>query len=414
MGRDRLGLILILLMIRMVAAAQHFGGHPASMKWNQINTDSIRIIFPPGFEKQAQSIALLTHSIPFTTGNSIGTAVKKMDVVLQPYSTISNGYVSLGPRRSEFILTPLQNSFQLGSIPWHVSLALHEYRHIQQYNNFRKGISRAFYYLFGQQGQELANNAAIPNWFWEGDAVLQETILSSQGRGRLPWFFNGFRSLNQADKNYSWMKLRNGSLRDYIPDHYQLGYQLVTYGREKFGESFWQKVTNDAVRFRGVFYPFQKAIKKYAGISFRKFRNDALHYFNDTLLQNPAFLRSNEDGSVNTSLLNVKAGRYNSTTGVDSVLNISGRSKHFIADEEFPQWIDSIHLVYTFSSYKQVPAFRILNIADGTDRELRKRDISLDGHFSYKNGRIVYAAYEPHTRWGWRDYSDIRLLDVTT
>ncbi len=374
----RSGFILFFLMLQFVSFGQYFGGHPTSMKWNQVNTDSIRIIFPHGFEKQAQSIARITHAIPFFTGKSIGSTVKKMDIVLQPYSTISNGYVSLGPRRSEFILTPLQNSFELGSVPWPVSLALHEYRHIQQYNNFRKGVSRAFYYLFGQQGQELANNAAVPNWFWEGDAVLQETILSSQGRGRLPWFFNGFKSLDQAGKNYSWMKLRNGSFRDYTPSHYQLGYQLVTYGREKFGEDFWQKVTDEAVRFHGVFYPFQKAIKKHAGISFKKFRTDALEYFRD------------------------------------SIASVETHAQHFIANEEFPQWIDSIHLVYAYSSYRQVPAFRILNIKDGTERELRKRDINLDGQFSYRNGKIVYAAYEPDTRWGWRDYSDIRLIDVAS
>ncbi len=378
MVRHRSGFILFFLMLSIASVAQHFGGHPTSMKWNQVNTDSIRIIFPQGFERQAQSIARIAHAIPFTTGKSIGTTVKKMDVVLQPYSTISNGYVSLGSRRSEFMLTPLQNSFELGSIPWHASLALHEYRHIQQYNNFRKGVSKAFFYLFGQQGQELANNAAVPNWFWEGDAVFQETILSSQGRGRLPWFYNGFRSLDQAGRNYSWMKLRNGSLRDYTPSHYQLGYQLVTYGREFYGEDFWQKVTNDAVRFRGVFYPFQKAIKKHSGISFKKFRTEALEYFRD------------------------------------SVTSVTTKSQHFIANEEFPQWIDSIHLVYEFTSYKRVSAFRILNIEDGTEKELRKRDISLDGYFSYKNGKIVYAAYEPDTRWGWRDYSDIRLIDVAS
>src|SRR5688572_19982685 len=194
----RSGFLLFSMLLCIHSAAQHFGGHPAGMKWNQINTDSIRIIFPPGVERQAQSIAGYVHALPFLSGKSIGNHVRKFDIVLQTHSTISNGYVSLGPRRSEFQLTPLQNSFQLGSIPWHQSLALHEYRHIQQYNNFRKGVSKAFYYLFGQQGQELANNAAVPNWFWEGDAVLQETILSSQGRGRLPWFYNGFRSLDQA------------------------------------------------------------------------------------------------------------------------------------------------------------------------------------------------------------------------
>ncbi len=61
-------------------------------------------------------------------------------------------YVALGPWRSEFYLMPPQSAFDLGTTPWYHTLALHEYRHVQQYNNFRKGLSRVAYYLFGQEG----------------------------------------------------------------------------------------------------------------------------------------------------------------------------------------------------------------------------------------------------------------------
>jgi hypothetical protein len=41
--------------------------------------------------------------------------------VLQNQTTISNAYVGLGPFRSEFFLTPAQNSFELGSLPGLIS-----------------------------------------------------------------------------------------------------------------------------------------------------------------------------------------------------------------------------------------------------------------------------------------------------
>src|SRR6476619_1472952 len=75
------------------------------------------------------------------------------------------------------------------------------------------------------------------------------------------------------------MKLRNGSYRDFVPDHYQLGFFLVAYGREKYGDNFWEKVTYDAASFRGLFYPFQRAIKKYSGKYYVTFRKDALNFF---------------------------------------------------------------------------------------------------------------------------------------
>jgi hypothetical protein len=280
-------------------------------------------------------------------------------------------------------MTPLQNSFELGSLPWHKQLALHEYRHIQQFNNFRKGISGLFYVLAGELGVSFANNTALPNWFWEGDAVFQETYVSEQGRGRLPFFFNGYRSVWAAKKNYSWMKLRNGSLRDYVPNHYQLGYLLTAYGREKYGNDIWGKVTDDAVRFRGLFYPMQKAVKKYTGIKYKQFRNDAFGFYKKEI----------EDGK-------------------DSISNWAAKEKHFAGDEEFPQWIDDKHLVLVNSSYKKIPRFIIKNIETGYEEKLRVRDISLDNYFSYRNHLIVYAAYDVDPRWGWRDYSEIRLLDV--
>jgi hypothetical protein len=384
----KLFLLICLLPVCSLLQAQQFGGHPPSTKWNQINTDTLRVVFPAGLglEKQAADIATTVQRLGEQTSSTIGNRMHKISIVLQPKTTISNAYVGLGPWRSEFHLMPPQNSFELGSLPWYHTLALHEYRHIQQYNNFRKGVSKVAYYLFGEEGLALANSAAIPNWFWEGDAVFQETLKSQQGRGRLPFFYNDYRSLWLANKNYSWMKLRNGSLRDFTPDHYRLGYMEVAYGREKYGADFWKKVTDDAARFNGVFYPFQHAIKRYSHTSYKNFRSDALKYFQS----------------------------YVKTAKPDAVTTWSQQQNHFAGDEEYPQWIDGNSLVLVKSSYKKIPVFYIRNLVTGTDRRLRTKDISLDNYFSYRNGKIVYAAYEADVRWAWKDYSVLKVLDIHT
>ena len=368
--------------------AQQFGGHSPSTKWNQINTDTLRVIFPAasGLEKQAADIAATIHRLAVQTAPTIGSRVRKISIVMQPRTTISNAYVGLGPWRSEFYLTPPQSAFELGATPWYHTLALHEYRHVQQYNNFRKGLSRVAYYLFGQEGLAMANSAAIPNWFWEGDAVYQETLKSQQGRGRLPFFFNDYRSLWVANKHYSWMKLRNGSLRDFVPDHYRLGYMQVAYGREKYGPEFWKNVTDDAARFNGVLYPFQRAIKKYSNTSYAAFRKEAMKYF-----------ETNVSASKN-----------------DPVSSWAKEQNHFAGDEEFPQWINDNTVVLVKSSYKKIPAFYLRNMSTGADSRLRTKDISLDPYFSYRNGKIVYAAYEADLRWAWKDYSVLKVLDVHT
>ena len=216
----RLILVVLLLGIFSGSHSQEFGGTPPSQSWKQISTDTARIVFPAGLDSTAQRIASVVHRLAANKPVSLGDKLQKINIVLQHQTTIGNGYVGLGPFRSEFYLTPVTDNFREGSISWADQLALHEYRHVQQFNNFRYGLSNLMYYLFGEEGFALAINASIPDWFYEGDAVYQETVLTNQGRGRLSQFLNAYPSLWQAGKNYSWMKLRNGSLKDYVPNHY--------------------------------------------------------------------------------------------------------------------------------------------------------------------------------------------------
>lgn len=377
--------VFLLAIACLKASAQQFGANPPSIKWRQVDTDTARIIFPAGLEKQALDVSGVVHQLARTTLPTIGVNTRKINIVLQNQTTIANGYVALGPFRSEFFLTPRQNNFELGSLPWPKTLALHEYRHVQQFSNYRKGISKAFYYVFGEQGQALANSLAVPDWFFEGDAVVQETIMSGQGRGRIPYFFNPYRSLWSAGKDYSWMKLRNGSYKDIVPDHYRLGYMLVDYGREKYGDNIWSKITGDAAAFKGLFYPFQKAVKKYTGEDYVHFRENGLKHFSDQVkhMQDSA----SEYGRIN---------------------------EDFVADEEFPQWLNDSEIVYVKSTFKKIPAFYARNINSGEERKIKVRDISADNYFSLRNGRIVYAAYKPDARWRWRNYGIINILDVNT
>ena len=385
-------------------SAQQFGGNPPSLKWKQINSDTARIIFPAGLDSQAQRVASVVHHMQAKNPASIGNEIHKINIVLQNQTTIANGYVAPGPYRSEFFLTPVPDNFDLGSISWADALALHEYRHVMQYNNLRNGLSKAMYYFFGDDGYSLATAASVPDWFFEGDAVYNETILTGQGRGRLPRFLNAYPSLWQADKKYSWMKLRNGSFKDYVPNHYNLGYLLVNYGYEKYGMDFWKNVTHDASAFKGLFYPFQNAIKKYAGVGYKKFVEDAFEYYKTTGDRNDKVIATQQ--KINRS---EEAGTTLRQAQGDNIFPIN---KKFVTNYRFGYRISDDSLLYLKSSYRELPAFYI---KDGSgEHKLRTKDISIDEQFSYRNGKIVYAVYETDPRWGWLDYSVIRLLDVKT
>lgn len=364
--------------------AQQFGGNPASLKWKQIHTDTARIIFPVGMDSSATRVASVVHYLAAQQPFSLGKQLKKIDIVLQNQTVIPNGYVGLGPYRSEFFLTPDMNNLGQGSISWTDQLAVHEYRHVQQINNFNNGLSRFMKVISGEQGYDLAINASIPNWFYEGDAVFAETALSRQGRGRLPHFMNAFPAIWQAGKKYSWMKIRNGSLKDFVPNHYHLGYLLVNYGVKKYGTDFWAKVTRDASAYKGLIYPFQAAVKRHSGLAYGRFTKEALDDYQ----------RKVERVSLSRDAFLLPV------------------THHYVTSYYFPYGAGADSLVYLKTSYRQRPAF-YLRDRNGEHR-IAVRDISLDEQFSYRNGKIVYAAYESDPRWGWKDYSVIKVLDLKT
>jgi hypothetical protein len=398
------------LLVAGYLQAQQFGGNPPSIKWRQINTDTARIIFPGEMDSTAQRISSIVHWLAKNNPAPLGHRLYKVNIVLQTQTTIANGYVSLAPFRSEYFLTPSLNNFELGSISWPEALAVHEFRHVQQFNNFRNGISNAAYYLFGESGLLVLTGAAVPNWFYEGDAVYNETITTNQGRGRIPFFLNDYKSLWLANKNYSWMKLRNGSLKDYVPNHYPLGYLMVNYGREKYGLDFWTKVTKDASAFKGLVYPFQKAVKKYSGVSYKVFREQAFEYYKAmTPGARPELQNLNTSASLSAG--SASQGTINRSDEA-GIKNITQLNKKFVTNYFFPYQAGSDSLLYLKNSYRHRSAFFIKDV--NGEHRLRTRDISIDEQFSYRNGKIVYAAYEPDARWGWKDFSVIKILDVHT
>lgn len=382
--------LLLTTATAIITKAQTFGGNPPSVKWSQVNTPVAKVIFPQGLDSIARSVASIVQQMNSRIQPTIGYKQQKISIVLQNQTTVSNAYVGLAPFRSEFYLTPEQNSFDVGSLPWHEQLAIHEFRHVQQYNNFNVGLSHVLKILFGEGGQALGNELSIPNWFFEGDAVFNETLVSPQGRGRLPYFYNGFRALWAEGKDYSYMKIRNGSYRDYTPDWYPLGYMLVAYGRQTYGNDFWKSVTHDAASFNGGFYPFQRAVKKYSRLSFEAFRQRAFENFKGE------FGLLTQEGKAS-----FKARE-----------NFPNNSKHFDADREYPAFINDSTLIYVKTTYDHAHQFVIKDKRG--ERALPTLDISIDNYFNYHDGMVVYNTLKPDPRWGYRTYSELVILDINT
>ena len=379
-------IIFFLIISSNFLAAQEFGGFPPAKKWRIAKSNTIRVIYPKGLDSIAKEILFTTASFSKKSNYSLVNKDFKSYFVLQNQHVVANGYAGLGPQRSELYLTPPSNNFDLGTASWTQQLAIHEYRHIQQYNSLKNGISKWAYKIFGDDVFDAAVNIVIPNWYFEGEAVFAETRFTHQGRGQMPSFLKRIPALWQANKNYSWMKLRNGSLKDYVPNHYDVGYQLIQYGYNNFGENFWKNITKEATQYKGIFYPFQKAIYKNTGLTYKQFRKnalDSLHvvYQKNNLLQNEEMAkdRISKQYSVFTNYL----------------------QPTFINDS----------ILFIKESFKRSPYFALLH--NGKEKKLAAKHISTESSYSYNNGKIVYTTYSKNPRWNWITYSDITLLDLT-
>jgi len=370
-------LLLPILFFSITSDAQQFGAFPPHTKWKQINTDTARIIYSPASEAAALRVATIIHAMA-ATNNTLGNSLRKINVVLHNRTTLANGYVGLAPFRSEYYLIPGGNIFDFGNLPWQDQLAVHEYRHVQQYNNFNRGLTRVAGTILGEEGRALANAFAIPDWFFEGDAVYAETVLTPQGRGRMPYFLKGYNSLWKEGRVYNWMKLRNGSYKDFVPNHYPLGYLLVNYGYLKYGALFWGKVTADASAFKGGLYPFQKAVDRHSGTQFKTFRTAALKFYSHEVSRR----RDNQ------------------------------KKRETVTNYYHPQVIGRDSLLYVKDSYESLPHFYIKT--GRGEHAIKLKNITGEDWFSYRNGIIAYTAYNTSPRWSLVDHSDIILLHVQT
>ena len=313
-----------------------------------------------------------------------------MDVVLANQTARANGFVSLAPRRSVWFSTPPQDAGRLSG-EWYQLLAVHEMRHVVQFDRMRRGLVRLGWLLGGELGQAAASFLLVPPWFWEGDAVGIETALSETGRGRMPRFGLHIRALLLSGRRYSYYKAHHRSYRDWYPDHYQLGYYLTTYVRRHHGAEAWDKVLGSTTRW-GLFLPvtlpwsFSFALRQHTGAS-------AARTYERTMDELTALWQAQQE-DLPTTPLRVLAGQ-----------DESGVWTNY----RFPQPLTDGSVLAGKSGLADPPTLVRLH-PDG--REERVRFYQSLGGLRAAGGIAAWNRPTPDRRWGFRDWSDVMVMDI--
>lgn len=387
LNKTLLAVLLVVLIGRI--NAQDIGGHPNGIKWRCISTDTLRLIYPAEMESQAIKLSDLIHYESNRNSKTIGGKVPKLSLVFQNQTVEPNGFVGLAPFRSEFYTTPPQDLQLLGSMNWLTSLGIHEYRHSLQYYNQRRGLVRLLYWLNGENGWSMGANFLFPPWYYEGDAVYTETKLSNAGRGRMPSFFAPLWSMANEGKQYSYKKLRNGSFKDQLPDHYAYGYLMCSYINDRNGEVSFVDITKHTARLRGIFFPFSSSLKKVVGA-----RPSAIY--------EQAF-------SAMASDWKSQKAQQPTVEGVAFTSKSPNRYRSY----KSPAFIDSNRVVAILSRLNEIKTVVEVNTRTGVEKELCKQGTTYADKLHAAAGKVVWSEVEPDIRWQNRSYSVIKLYQLS-
>ncbi|MHC1779932.1 MAG: hypothetical protein AB9922_06815 [Bacteroidales bacterium] len=242
------------------------GTDPSRVRWRYIETPNYKVIYPEEIDSLAKRYTYLLEALKSPVLSSLNINPEKFDVVLHPYSTLSNGMVGVAPKRVEFITTPPANDNFIFN--WEKHLVIHETRHTGHLSKFEHGIFKPAKWLTGEQATAIGTGVFMSRWKLEGDAVVSETELTSGGRGRDPDHLIYYKAAFLSGDYRNWSRWTMGSYENYVPDVYSFGYLFSSFVRFNSGNYNYLGDATDYLIKR--FYDIDadnKGYKRYTGLT---------------------------------------------------------------------------------------------------------------------------------------------------
>lgn len=381
----RLIVVIILLVSSLTSYGQYYvnGQDPASIHWRQINTPNFQVIYPDDFEQKAQQVAYILEKVYGYASETLQHQPRKISVILHTKTVHANGFAAWAPARVEMFPTPSQDIYPQ---KWLEQLAIHEFRHVVQIDKIGEELPGIFKVILGQQAAAAVVGTYLPFWFLEGDAVSTETALSHAGRGRLPSFEMPLRAQVLQKKIYSYDKAYLGSYKNFIPDHYELGYQLVAGARSRYGADVWAGVLDRVARQPLSLTAFDKGLKLATG--------------------------ENKIGLYHEIFNGLKAKwqHQDSLNELTPVQVLSAKPKYFTS-YRYPYYVNDSTVVALKTSIDDIDRFVLLQ-ANGKEHKLVAPGPWFRESVTYGNNRIYWVEQKSDVRWQHREFSLLRVYNI--
>ncbi|RZL17441.1 MAG: hypothetical protein EOO89_07860 [Pedobacter sp.] len=294
---------------------------------------------------------------------------------------MANGSVQLAPKRAEFLTTPPP---YFDSQDWLNNLAVHELRHMAQFDKLTGGRHRPFpeEIYFAYMG------IAVPTWFFEGDAVTIETALTNAGRGKQPNWIMPYRSQLLSDRKVSYSKAYFGSEKDVSIGYYQMGYLMASNIRAIYGKDIFNTLLTDITNRPLRLYPFSASLKKLTG-------KNTFEWYNDTKDKAIASWRAQQEQTAHR--------QYRSLNNINLF-----ETNYFL-----PVRLNADSIISIRQTKADAPSI-VLTDAHQNDAVLIRIGYQEQPWLSYSNNLVVWDEIRTDPRFRQRSYSVVCSYDLTS
>ena len=370
-----------------VSSAQYYdtGQDPGSLKWMQIKTGRFTVIYPQKYGSWGIAFAKSLDEAYSKLTTLYPDKKFRIPVIIHNYTTQSNGYVAWAPRRMEIYPTPEQNTIPLDP---NEQLTIHELTHVLQMESLNKGFTKAISVLLGEQFPGIVSSL-LPLWFLEGDAVFSESVLTESGRGRSPSFQKQLKAITiEKGEMYKYDKMVNGSFRDFIPDHYQSGYQMLAWSKVKYDPQLWNRALSFTANQPFTINPVNISLSRGADLTKKTL-------FKETFdnLKTIWTLDYEKSGTVSYEIINPP------------------KDKKFI-NYYSPVIAGKDSIIAIRTSLSDAPSFVMIKPSEKSEKRINIPGRMYPWFISFAKGKLVWVETRQDPRWENRNWSVIMIMDI--
>jgi hypothetical protein len=272
-----------------------------------------------------------------------------------------------------------------------------------QYNTLRRGVNRLLGWFLGEQISFLGT-AHFSIFILEGDATMAETEFSAFGRGLQPSWTMHYRAvggnidggdkLRRKDRQseavgsdaYSDDYWFSGSFRDHVPNHYQLGYQMVRWGYDRLGDGVWADVARYVSRNPQFITPMPFGLKRNYGLGQRELLRRTFADLN---------------------------AHWESLPRVENSSERIATPENSYTTYQWPLWLDDSTLVAFKSDLTSTPRIARVDAASGRE-EILTRTGQISSRPTLSEGMLWWTEFRRSLLWEERVFSRLVSYDLET